>query len=238
MMQSDRFKVAIASVTLAVGMFLAAAVSAQVLDFEGLQDQEAVMNFYNGGLGGSGSGPGPNFGIIFTPNSMAVIEADLGGVGNFKLEPSPKTALFFLSGPAATMNVPGGFTTGFSFFYSAAFNPGVINVWSGPNGTGILLATLNLPVTGNGAATPGCNSHNFCPFVPIGVTFAGVAQSVDFGGTINQIAFDQVTLGSSNPGGGGPVANIPTLNHWAVLTLIGFLAIAGVIVVRREQSRG
>ena len=28
-----------------------------VLDFEGLQDFEAVQEFYNGGFGGNGSGP-------------------------------------------------------------------------------------------------------------------------------------------------------------------------------------
>ena len=34
-----------------------------VLDFVGLQDDEFVQNFYNGGLGSEGSGPGPNYGI-------------------------------------------------------------------------------------------------------------------------------------------------------------------------------
>ena len=58
-MQDRRFKVAIASVVLAVGTFLASAAFAQVLTFEGLKDTEAVANFYNGGLGGSGSGPQP-----------------------------------------------------------------------------------------------------------------------------------------------------------------------------------
>jgi hypothetical protein len=239
-MKSNGMKVSIASAALAVGIFFAGAVFAQVLDFEGLKDQEAVLNYYSGGLGGGGSGPGPNFGITFTPNSMAIIESDFGGSGNFKGEPSPKTILFFLSGPAATMNVPAGFSTGFSFFYSAASSPGVIRVWSGLNATGVLLATLNLPATGSGAAIPACNAKTFCPFFPFGVTFSGVAQSVDFGGTINQIGFDQVTLGSSNPGGGGngPPSTIPTLNEWAVLTLIGLLAIAGLFAIRRGQALG
>ena len=236
-MQSNGLRVAIVSVTLAVGMFLAGAVAAQVLTFEGLKDNEAVLNFYNGGLGGGGSGPGPNFGVTFTANSMAIIEADMGGSGNFKLEPTPKTILFFLSGPAATMNVPGGFTTGFSFFYSAANSPGVIRVWSGPNATGSLLATLNLPTTGNGGASAACNFHNFCPFVPVGVAFGGVAQSVDFGGTINQIGFDNITLGSTTAGGSASTV-VPTLSNWAFMMLVGLLAIAGVIAIRRGQSRG
>lgn len=235
-MQIKGWKTVVAGATLAVATFLATAASAQVLTFEGLKDNEPVLNFYNGGLGGSGSGPGPNFGITFTPNSMAVIEADQGGTGNFKQEPSPKTILFFLSGAAATMNVPAGFTTGFSFFYSAANNPGVIRVWSGPNATGTLLATLNLPTTGNGGGSAACNFHNFCPFVPIGVPFAGTAQSVDFGGTVNQIGFDNITLGSTTAGGSGPTI-VPTLSQWAFMGLMALLAISGIVAIRRRSSR-
>jgi hypothetical protein len=237
MMQDRRFKVAIASVVLAVGTFLASAAFAQVLTFEGLKDTEAVANFYNGGLGGSGSGPGPNFGITFTPNSMALIEEDSGGSGNFHGEPTPKTGLFFLTGAAATMNVPGGFTTGFSFFYSAANSPGVINVWSGPNATGTLLATLNLPTTGNGGSSAACDFRNFCPFKSIGVPFSGTAQSVDFGGTVNQIVFDNITVGSVTAGGSMSTV-VPTLSNWGFLILVTLLAIAGVVVMRRRQSRG
>ena len=236
-MQNAGLRVAVASAVLTVGAFLASAASAQVLTFEGLKDQEEVLNFYDGGLGGSGSGPGPNFGVTFTPNSLAIIEQDQGGSGNFKGEPSPKTILFFLTGAAATMNVPGGFSTGFSFFYSAASTPGVITVWSGPDETGTILATLNLPVTGNGSGKPGCGTNTFCPFTPIGVTFAGVAHSIDFGGTVNQIGFDNITLGSSTPGGMADLT-VPTLDTWAFVTLAGLLAIAGIAAIRRRQRNG
>lgn len=36
------------------------------LNFGGLNDGEEVLNYYNGGFGSQGSGPGPNFGITFT----------------------------------------------------------------------------------------------------------------------------------------------------------------------------
>ena len=108
-----------------------------VLTFEGLQNFESVNGYYNGGTGGSGSGPGPNYGITFTASSLAIIDADAGGTGNFGGEPSPSTGLFFLEG-TAVMNVPAGFTTGFSFFYSAIGSPGVVNVYDGPNATGNL----------------------------------------------------------------------------------------------------
>jgi hypothetical protein len=38
-----------------------------LLDFEGLGDLKAVSNFYNGGTGGNGSGPGPNLIVPAVP---------------------------------------------------------------------------------------------------------------------------------------------------------------------------
>src|ERR1039457_1379169 len=106
------------------------------LTFEGLQDLEPVQNYYSAGFGGFGSGPGPNDGVVFTGNSLAIIDDDKGGTGNFCCNPSGKTILFFLSGTADTMNVAAGFTTGFSFFYSAGGGQGgFVNVWSGLNDT-------------------------------------------------------------------------------------------------------
>jgi hypothetical protein len=157
-----------------------------VLDFEGVGDLNPVGNFYN------------SLGIDFSSNALGIVDADAGGSGNFGGEPSPSTALFFLGGNAATLNISTGFTTGFSFFYSAINNPGFINVFDGLNGSGNILATLNLPTTPfNGAPDP---TGAFSPFIPIGVGFSGTARSIDFGGTINQIAFDDVTFGSVTPG--------------------------------------
>ena len=171
-----------------------------VLDFEGLQDLEPVEDFYDGGFGGDGSGPGPDLDITFSPNALAIVDQDAGGSGNFGNEPSPDTILFFLTGRAATLNVSSGFDTGFSFFYSAITQPGFVDVYSGLNATGTQLATINLPLTPfNGDPDP---TGQFSPLVPIGVNFDGIARSIDFGGTINQIGFDNVTFGSATPGGG------------------------------------
>jgi len=199
-----------------------------VLTFEGLRDLEPIQNYYNGGLGGNGSGPGPNFGITFSGNALAVIDRDAGGSGNFGGEPSPSTIAFFLTGGGAlTMNVPAGFTTGFSFFYSAIRQSGSIRVFDGLNGTGTLLATLALPLTPfNGAPDP---TGQFSPFLPIGVAFAGTARSVDFGGTANQIGFDDITLGSVNPG----VTAIP---EPATLAVFGGIAVAGLFGYRRRKT--
>lgn len=170
-----------------------------VLDFEGIGDLERVNEFYNGGTGGSGSGPGVNFGISFSTNSLALVDADAGGSGNTGGEPSPETVFFFLTGDAATMNVPAGFDTGLSFFYSAVNTPGVVRVFDGLNSTGNLLATLNLPLSPfNGAPDP---TGAFSPLIPAGITFNGIARSVDFGGTSNQIVYDDITINSPTPGG-------------------------------------
>ncbi|MGA9867620.1 MAG: PEP-CTERM sorting domain-containing protein [Acetobacteraceae bacterium] len=201
---------------LAAAVIVAAAparATTTVLTFEGLGDEEPILNFYNGGFGGNGSGPGPSDGITFSANSLAIIEGNAGGSGNIQGEPSPVTVAFFLSGGADVMDVPAGFTTGFSFFYSAINNPGVINVWSGLDDTGTLLATLDLPVTPSGpfGSPPCAASGSFCPFLPIGVTFPGTAMSVDFGGTANQIAFDNITLGSGTPVGAPEPASLALL---------------------------
>lgn len=188
----------------------AMAASATVVDltFEGINatypsGYAFVQNFYNGGTSSDGTS-GPNYGVSFPANAQAICLNTLtascsntsrGGLGDPN---SQLGALFFLSGSNTYVNVPAGFTTGFSFNYTAINFSGAVNVWSGLNGTGSLLATLNLPTTPSGPC-PGYGA-GFCPFFPIGVSFAGTAQSIDFGGVANQIVFDDVTFGSATPG--------------------------------------
>ena len=142
------------------------------LTFEGLGDQTPVGNYYGGGAG-------PNYGITFGPDALSIISGCCGGSGNFSGSPTMPTILFFLTGPGDIMNVPAGFTTGFSFYYSAINAPGVVDVYDGLNGTGTLLASLALPVTPSGGA-PECTYGAFCPWFPVGVTFNGTAMSVNF----------------------------------------------------------
>lgn len=166
------------------------------LTFEGVGNYASINDFYNGGTDSAGNS-GTNYGINFSSNSLGLIASDAGGSGNFygALAPSPSTVAFFLSGAADTMNVAAGFTTGFSFYYDAPTTGGTaINVYDalgGAAGGGNILASLLLPSTGEGYP-----AHLW---VPIGVSFAGTAYSVDFGGVANQVAFDNVTLGSNNP---------------------------------------
>lgn len=194
-----------------------------LLDFEGLKDTEQILNFYNGGTGSQGSS-GINYGVSFSPNSLAIVQgapgSNIGGL------PTPVTGAFFLSGSASTMNVANGFSTGFSFFYSAPFQPGVVRIYDGLNATGNLLGSINLPLTPNGASVPGCNSSNFCPFVPIGLAFNGIAKSVDFGGTVNQIVFDDIKITLA------PTTTVP--EPTSVMGLIAISALGAGSVLQRK----
>jgi hypothetical protein len=217
----------LAATCLVLGSMMSAPAAASVitLDFEGLGNLAPVEDFYNGG-------GGTNFGVSFSSNALAIVDQDAGGTGNFGNEPTPETVLFFLTGPAATLNYAAGFTTGFSFFYSAINNPGSISVYDGLDATGNVLATLFLPTTPQGSGDP---SGDFNVFVPIGVNFSGTARSIDFGGTVNQIGFDNITFGSATPGDEGgssdpSVIPLPAAG-WMLLAGIG-----GLAALRRRQK--
>lgn len=127
------------------------------------------------------------------------------------------------------MDVAAGFTTGFSFYYSAVVFPGIVTVWSGLDGTGTELGVLSLAVTPSGG--PGCDgTASYCPFTPTGIAFAGTAESVVFSGTADYIAFDNITLGASVPTGA-----VPEPSTWAMMVL-GFAGLGFLTYRRRNQS--
>ena len=203
-------------VSIVAATCIAGTADAQVLTFEGIGDLTAIGNYYNGGAG-------PNYGVSFFGNAQSrkSIAGGCGGSGDFALQPSGCEILFFNTGSSTGMNRVSGFTTGFSLFYSAAFNAGSLDVYSGLNGTGSVLASLELPVTGDGVGNPACLSTDFCPFSAVGVTFSGTAQSVLFLGVAGQIGFDDVTFGSSTPGSTVPEPSTYALMA-AGLAALGF----------------
>jgi hypothetical protein len=214
--------------TLALGTAVASA-SSVTLTFTGLQDEEAIDNYYNGGVGGNGSGPGPNYGIAFSSNSLAIISEADGGTGNFDNVPPPAgtTIAFFLNGVGDTMDVAAGFDTGFSFDYSAT-TTGSVSVYSGLDGTGTLLATLNL------AANDGtsCDSSDFtytC-WTEQGVAFGGTAESVVFGGAADFIGFANITIGASS-------VPPPSTPEPGSLVLLGSSLFGGAGMMLRRRHR-
>lgn len=168
-----------------------------VLDFEGASNSAQLLGFYNGGTDSRGLS-GTNYGIQFGPNALALRDKDIGGSGNFANEPSPDTVMFFMTG-SATLNYGPGFNTGFSFFYSAKYATRVF-IYDDVNASGNLLASINLlpQYTDNCAGDP---TGTYCNWTPVGVSFNGVAKSVDFGGTVLHTGYDNVTLGSAIPVG-------------------------------------
>ncbi len=182
-----------------------------VLNFENINTSYPTTNyaniqeFYNGGNSSQGTS-GTNYGVSFEDNARAVCLNTLGTTANCSNtsrgglgDPnSQRGGLFFTAGSETTMNVDAGFDTGFSFFYAAINQGGAVQVFDGLDGTGNLLATLNLSTTSSACSTS--FGAGFCPFVAAGVNFAGTAKSVNWGGVANQVVFDDVTFGSSNPG--------------------------------------
>jgi hypothetical protein len=231
-------KLMLGTAIVSVASLLSAAVaSAGVVDlnFEGINSTYPsgfafINGFYDGGTSSDGTS-GPNYGISFSSNAQAIclnsLTVSCSNTSRGGLAPSSaEGGLFFVSGSSTTMDVAGGFTTGFSFNYSDPFTSGGnVQVFSGLDGTGTLLASFNLPLTTG--SCPGYGAQ-YCPFFPVGVAFAGTAQSVLFGGVANQVVFDDVTFGSSSPG-------VPEPATWAMM-LLGVGMIGGGLRIARRKS--
>ncbi|MBV8708032.1 MAG: hypothetical protein JO182_16535 [Acidobacteriaceae bacterium] len=170
-MISPRIKFAIG--TLALSLLSAipgCAVPVGQLTFNELQIGEQALNFYNGGFGSQGTGPGPNDGISFTPDFVTVE----GGVifPDFNRLQSER-----LTNASGIMNISGGYSGLFSFYYTASQSASA-QLFSGPNGTGNVVSTLSLSAASIWTPAGGGVS----PF-----------QSVVFTGT--GLAVDNITFG-------------------------------------------
>ncbi len=195
------------------------------LDFEGVGNNAQILEFYNGGTDSQGNS-GENLGISFGGNALGNVDLDAGGTGNFANEPTPDTTMFFLSG-SAVLNYAPGFDTGFSFYYTTAFDANV-TVYDGLNATGNVLGTINLfrnnvanNCSGDPQGGPGDPLGQFCNFDIASLALSETAMSIDFSGTVNQVGFDNVTFGSVNP---SPVP-VPGAALLFGSSLLGMLAV-------------
>jgi hypothetical protein len=135
------------------------------LNFGGLQNNEEVLSFYDGGTGSLGSGPGSDYGISFNPAFVAV-----SGV-----PPYGPDIVGQSNGPSF-MNVNGGFNL-LSFYYESP-DPGSVDIMSGLDGTGATLAVIPLTTSATWSAA--------------GTGFGGTAFSVVFN-VAPDTKFDQIT---------------------------------------------
>src|ERR1051326_8241450 len=114
------------------------------IDFQGLQNHEKVRDYYAGGHGSLGTGPGPNYGVTFSPDLNSEISTTIASGQTVLFTGNPNG-----SAPAPiTMNVAGGFSGQLSFQYACGdvfFNQ-TATIYEGLNGTGNVLATVSLPI--------------------------------------------------------------------------------------------
>jgi hypothetical protein len=212
--------------SLALAAALAAAAPAiaatTLIDFEGATSFASISDYYNGGSDSAGVFGPVNHSISFTGDALALSNDAVGTY--FSHAPSAGTVMFSAPGGDSTMNVAQGFTSELSFIYSAATSAlDVVTIYSGLNGTGAALGSISL--SGN-AQLGGCSDSAFCNWQKISLSFAGVGQSISFGGNAGNVAFDNVTINT--------VSAVPEPQTAAMLAF----GIAGLMVTVRRQRRG
>jgi hypothetical protein len=164
-----------------------------IATFGGLKNLEFINNYYNGGTGSMGSGPGKNLHLEFTSNAQVIVSANKGGSGNFINNPGGYPVMFFQSGTSVVMNTTAGVTTGLWFTYSA-LQPGTATVYDGRDGAGNILASIALT-----ANDSGCTTYKMCIWTPIGLPLSSAVGSIRFSGASNFLAIGAIHLGVKLP---------------------------------------
>lgn len=172
---------------------LSAAQTTANVNFVGLKNLEFINQYYDGGQGSLGSGPGPTYGLQFTSNAQTIVSATKGGSGSFINNPGGNPVMFFQTGTNVTMTATNGIQTGMWFYYSA-LQTGRATVYAGPNGTGTILASITLPPNDSG-----CTSYRLCVWSAASVPLTATAGSIRFAGVPDYLAIGPTHLGVAIP---------------------------------------
>ena len=172
---------------LAASLLSAAPVFAETitLDFEGAGPFTFVEGFYNGGVNAEGAS-GVNYGISFGPAALAVSNDPAFPI--YSNAPTNGTVLSVTDSDGA-MSVAAGFNGIVSFYYSSEAAT-TVNVWSGANATGTILATFALGAN----AQSGCSDTTFCHWDLASLDLgSNIARSIQFGDAVGA-GLDNVTV--------------------------------------------
>lgn len=193
-----------------------------------------ILGFYGGGLSSQGTS-GPNYGMVFSANAVAVCLNPVAGncsnaSGGGAVPTSARGALGLAANGSATLDFATPYTGAIGFRYQVTpASAAVIQAWSGPGATGSLLASLTLFNT-----APGCPAYNavICPFGPGGLGFLTGVQSLRFAGQASGFVIDDLTFGAGNDP--LPPPAVPEPAAWALL-MTGF-GLTGLMLRRRRAE--
>lgn len=178
----------LSATALALSVLVPSMASATVfsIDFEKNWDYGTeVRSYYAGGAASDGT-TGPNVGVTFV--NVAGLSND-AGFTYYSGAPSPRgTAYAFTSSPSdrAFLNVGAGVSNALTFYYaSPSAIVGAIQAYSGLNGTGTLLGSIDLA-----ANIDGSNGYDVWSLATLG--FSGVARSFDLTASANVAGFDNL----------------------------------------------
>lgn len=187
-------------------LFAASSVMAATvkIDFENVTSFASIGSLYGG------------IGVSFGDDALGLQNAP-GGVpdpfGPYYSNAPSALGVMGVVGPSATMNVAGGFGQFFGFWYSSdSVIANGVQVWSGLNGAGSLLASFNLMAN---ATSGGCSSSAYCNFTQASTSLNSIARSVTFANAASVALFDNLIIPEPST------------------TMLVGLALAGLMLARR-----